>query len=82
MRIATLLLALLLAVPSQAAAQNGEKLTHALLGVSFVLHGIDIAQSMYAFGKAPDTFKEANPLLRCRTTRPDSARRRWDSRLG
>lgn len=37
---------------------------HAMLGGSFVLHGIDIAQSMYLIGRYPKLFSEANPLLR------------------
>lgn len=37
---------------------------HGLIGTSFILHGVDIAQSMYLIGRYPHLFHEANPVLR------------------
>ena len=73
-KLTGLVVAACLAVVASASAQTSEGQTpestrdelamHTLLGASFILHGADIAGSMYLIGKYPNKFHEQNPVLR------------------
>jgi len=50
-----------------------EKLQHAMHGAiaaSMLAHAADLGTTMYALGKDPDHFKEANPILRPLSDQP------------
>ena len=69
----TFLLLLVLLLPSTVWAQEGHsRFLHAMIVTNVTLNGIDTAQSMYLFGKDPQRFREANPLLRPLQQNPEA----------
>lgn len=62
---------LLLGRPAPAAAQEWHPtVLHVSLGALMVAHGADVSTSMFVFGRDPDNYYEANPILRPFTEKP------------